>query len=126
MNRTPMPRIAYLMSRFPKLTETFVMYEIIELERRGIPIEIYPLLRERTSTVHPEAAALVTRAHFRPFVSLEIVRENWHIFRRSPGRYLRVLGEVLRGTWGSFNLHLMPESAIILFQRSTPICASCT
>ena len=28
-------RLAYLMSRFPKATETFILYEILELERLG-------------------------------------------------------------------------------------------
>ena len=32
-------RIAYLVSRFPKISETFVLYEILELQKRGFEID---------------------------------------------------------------------------------------
>ena len=40
-------RVAYVMSRFPKLTETFVLDEMIAVERHGATVELFPLLRER-------------------------------------------------------------------------------
>ncbi|MCG3154448.1 MAG: D-inositol-3-phosphate glycosyltransferase [bacterium] len=96
-------KLAYMMSRFPKISETFILYEILEQERLGIPVEIYPLLREHQPVVHPEAAVLTRRAHFHPFLSAAIVQANLHFLRRQPGVYLRTLAEVLRGTWGSLN-----------------------
>jgi len=68
----PLPtglKIGYVTSRFPKLTETFVLYEILGLERYGVAVEFYPLLRERAAVVHPEAGAVVNRAHFLPLLS---------------------------------------------------------
>ncbi len=91
------------MSRFPKITETFILYEILGLERLGLSTEIYPLLREHQSVVHPEAEAVVERAHFHPFVSWKILKANAHYLRRKPMTWVRVLGEVLRGTFGSIN-----------------------
>ena len=41
------PKIAYIMSRFPKLTETFVLYEILAMEEQGAQVELFPLLREK-------------------------------------------------------------------------------
>ena len=38
-------KVAYVMSRFPELTETFILYEILAMERQGIRVEVYPLLR---------------------------------------------------------------------------------
>ena len=96
-------RVAYIMSRFPKITETFVLYEILALEAHGVPVEVFPLLRERGDVVHPEAAAVVARAHFHPFVSWRILRAHLHYLRHRPAAYLSVLAEVLRGTWGSAN-----------------------
>ena len=40
---SPAP-IAYIMSRFPKLTETFVLFELMALERQGAAMEVFPLL----------------------------------------------------------------------------------
>jgi len=39
-------RVAYLVSRFPKISETFILSEMLELEQRGIQIELFPIMRE--------------------------------------------------------------------------------
>jgi glycosyltransferase involved in cell wall biosynthesis len=114
-------RVAYIMSRFPKITETFVLYEILALEAQGVPVEVFPLLREKSRVVHPEAAAVTARAHFHPFVSWRIVRANLHYLRRRPADYVRVVAEVLRGTLGSVNffagaLGVLPKSVRFAYE----------
>lgn len=96
-------RVAYVMSRFPKLTETFILLEMTAVERLGADVEVYPLLRERTSVVHPEAESLVERAHFIPFISLAVVRSHLHFLRHRRRAYLGGLWALLAGTWGSAN-----------------------
>jgi glycosyltransferase involved in cell wall biosynthesis/peptidoglycan/xylan/chitin deacetylase (PgdA/CDA1 family) len=96
-------KVAYVMSRFPKLTETFVLNEIRTVEQLGVRTEIYPLLRERQPVVHPEAAPLVERARFQPMLSVPVVMANLEALYRRPGAYISVWSEVLRGTWGSPN-----------------------
>jgi glycosyltransferase involved in cell wall biosynthesis/peptidoglycan/xylan/chitin deacetylase (PgdA/CDA1 family) len=96
-------RVAYVMSRFPKLTETFVLGEVLALERRGVPVDLYPLLRERAPVVHPEAARLVARARYEPFLSPAILVSQLVWLRRRPSAYLRAWRDVLAGTWGSPN-----------------------
>ena len=99
-------RVAYVMSRFPKLTETFILFEMIAVERQGVAVELFPLLRERTSTIHPEASALVDRARFLPFLSWSIVKSQLWFLRHRPRRYLRTIGAIVRGTWRSPNFLL--------------------
>ena len=84
-------RVAYIMSRFPKLTETFVLDEMLELERQGASVEVFPLWREKAKVIHPEARALVARAHFTRTLDLPILRDNFRAFARGPGVYLRTL-----------------------------------
>lgn len=98
--------VAYLMSRFPKLTETFVLHEILALEEEGVDVEIFPLLRERQDETHPEVDRLVERAHFHSFLSVPVLAANLRMFRRGPRRYVRVLVDVLRATFGSVNFFL--------------------
>jgi glycosyltransferase involved in cell wall biosynthesis len=96
-------KVAYVMSRFPKLSETFVLGEILAVEETGVEVGLFPLLRERTEVMHPEAAALCERARFQPFLSLPILRSQLHFLRRAPRRYVGTLWALLRGTWGSAN-----------------------
>ncbi len=133
------PKVAYIMSRFPKLTETFILYEILALHEQRVAVEIYPLLRARRTEVHPEGASwwrklrerftrasglpamhpeaepLVQRAHFTPFLSWPIIRSNLAMFCTRPGKYLGTLGTLIRATLGSPNylfggLAIFPKS----------------
>jgi glycosyltransferase involved in cell wall biosynthesis len=85
------------------LTETFVLYELLALEELGVHVELYPLLREHEAVAHPEAAALVERAHYEPFLSGAILRSNLRLLARRPGAYLGALWTVVRGAFGSLN-----------------------
>ena len=114
-------KVAYIMSRFPKLTETFVLYEMIAVQREGVQVETYPLLREKAEVVHPDAVPFVEAAHFQPFFSLPILRAQWHFLRRKPGEYLRTLWTLLRANWGSFRfftgiLGIFPKSVLFAYQ----------
>jgi colanic acid/amylovoran biosynthesis glycosyltransferase len=94
-------RVAYVMSRFPKLTETFVLNEILAVERQGVTVDIYPLLRERPGVLQPGAAELVARAHYTPFMSRAILGSQIWALRRGTRSYLGALVTALRETWGS-------------------------
>jgi colanic acid/amylovoran biosynthesis glycosyltransferase len=101
--RDARPAVAYVMSRFPKLTETFVLAEILALDRRGVRVEVYPLLRERAALVHPEARAVVGRAHYLPFLSPAVVASQLYWLRHRPRAYMGALRDVAAGTRGSLN-----------------------
>jgi colanic acid/amylovoran biosynthesis glycosyltransferase len=110
-------KVAYIMSRFPKLTETFILYEMLALQREGVQVETYPLLREKTEVIHPEAKSFVEAAHFQPFISLAILRANLHFIVRKPGTYLQTLWTLLRANWGSLRfltgaLGIFPKSVL--------------
>ena len=79
----PHTKVAYIVSRFPKLTETFILYEVLAMEQElGIEVEIYPLLRQHERVVNPQAKELMTRAHFEPLLSWRILSacRCWCIF----------------------------------------------
>src|SRR5437762_2595355 len=44
MNPSTSLRVGYVLKRFPRLSETFILNEILELERRGVAIQIYSLI----------------------------------------------------------------------------------
>lgn len=111
-------KVAYITSRFPKLTETFVLYEMLALNRQGVRTRIYPLLVEHQNVVHPDVAAIANDIHPHPFLSLAILAANGHFLWRRPRAYGSVLVEVLRGTWGSLNFFV---GAIGIFPKAVRI-----
>jgi glycosyltransferase involved in cell wall biosynthesis len=109
-------RVAYVMSRFPKLTETFILREILAMEALGHRVDVFPLMRERASVVQPRAAAVVERATYLPFVSPAIIASQVHWLRRRPRAYLGLVRDIVRGGWGSPNylfggLAILPKVA---------------
>ncbi|MEZ4663911.1 MAG: glycosyltransferase [Caldilineaceae bacterium] len=94
-------KVAYMMSRFPKITETFILYEMLAVQQQGVPVEVYPLRREKTNVVHPEAVPFVERANFIPYVSKEILQAHLHYALRQPRAYFGALGTLLRENLGS-------------------------
>lgn len=52
-------RVVVLVKRFPRLSETFILGEFLELRRQGIPVELFAIRDPGESHAHPEALALV-------------------------------------------------------------------
>lgn len=113
-------KVAYIMSRFPKLTETFILYEMLAMQQ-SLHVEVYPLLRERDEVMHPEARHFVSIAHFQPFMSLPILRANLYFLWKKPLAYLKTLWDVLRANWGSYNfftgvIGIFPKTVLFAYQ----------
>lgn len=131
-----------MMSRFPKITETFVLFEMLAVEREGVDVEVYPLLRARNTATHPEGATVwgkflellkppatqaamhpeakpfVARAHYTPLISPAIVWANLVMLATHPLRYLGALATLIRTNFGSLNyllggLALFPKTVYL-------------
>src|SRR6266496_2893613 len=93
--------IAYIMSRFPKISETFILYEILEIERLGMHVEVFPLVHEHEQLAHPEAQVIVDRAHYSRVVSPAVLAAQFYWLLRRPRKYLSAWWHALRGNWRS-------------------------
>jgi len=88
-------RVAYVMSRFPGLSETFILREMCEMERLGWSLELYPLVYQNESVVHDEARSWMNRAK-RPSL-FDIVAANLQLIFTRPLLYFSILFRVLFG-----------------------------
>src|SRR5215470_7397784 len=93
------PVIGVVVKRWPRLSETFVLNEILGLERAGLRLRIYALMDPHELTSQPainEVQAPVsylrtgTRADLRVLLVAQLA-----LLRTAPWRYLRTLGYVL-------------------------------
>ena len=108
-------RIAYIVSRFPHLPETFILREMIHLEKLGWQIELYPLIIQQQEIVHAEAHPWLKRAHAVPWFSLGVLKSNLLQIVGRPRRYFSLLGRVLRE---NFDSPKFLARALLLFPRA--------
>lgn len=65
-NRHANRRVAYLLKTFPRLSETFILNEILGLERLGIDIQIFSLKKPEDGPVHPAVAQVKATVTYVP------------------------------------------------------------
>ena len=109
------PAVAVLMSRFPSVTETFILREMIEMERQGQPVRLVPMLKESPPVVHDAAKPWTGRALYTPYANGSILAANLRALLRRPWRYLSLLARLKAGTMlkpGTFvrTLAVFPKS----------------
>ena len=94
-------QIGYIVKMFPRLSETFIRNEILELERQGLALRIFSLKRPvetwargNDGRIRAPITYLPERVFREPF---RVFRAQVGTFRRYPGGYVRTLRHVLRG-----------------------------
>lgn len=111
-------KVAYLMSRFPHLPETFILREMSELKRRGWPVSLYPLIHQKQTVVHQQAAEWMAEAHYSPFLSGTILQANLETLRDQREAYQKIWKQAVRENSGSpeflvRTLALLPKAAYL-------------
>lgn len=109
--------IAFVLSKFPCVDETFILREMSALAQAGFVFDIYSIKKSRDKVVQPQAQALLPRLFYRPFLfARDIWRAQFHFATRHTRRYL---GTLMQLCWESRrhprtllkNLILFPQAA---------------
>jgi glycosyltransferase involved in cell wall biosynthesis len=93
-------RLAYVLSRFPLLSETFILREVLALGELGRQPRLYAITHQRSRVRHPEAAAIEPAVRFLSPLSGSTLRANARALVRDPRGYTRMVATVL-GNWPS-------------------------
>jgi colanic acid/amylovoran biosynthesis glycosyltransferase len=112
------PPVAVLLSRFPSVTETFILREVVEMESQQQPVVLVPMLRDRPPVIHEAARPWTARALYTRFfdfptagaLALEFVRQPWRLtslFARLVAGTLTRPGTLLR------TLAVFPKSVLL-------------
>ena len=116
------PVIGIVVKSWPRLSETFVLNEILGLERAGLRLHLYALMDPHESVAQAavnEVQAPVnylrtgTRADLRVLLTAQLT-----MLRTAPWRYLRTLGYMLvrRCYWSTF-VHLFEAVQLVTLLR---------
>ncbi len=116
MNRSP--KIGYVLKRFPRLSETFILNELLQLERLGTPLEVYSLIdvaeEESGRPRHLLVEDLKSEVNYLP---ARQPLKKWHVKqgRFAQGEFSkRVLKEICGGE--------VPPESILLLQAAVIAC----
>ncbi len=111
-------RLAYVMSRFPHLPETFILREMIELRRRGWDIVVYPLILQKQTVRHGDVESLLNVTKNVPYLSPKVIGANFRALFRNPIKYLATLSLALYKNFSSPKFLL---KALVLFPKSVAL-----
>ena len=96
---TPGP-IGFILKMFPRLSETFILNEILELESQGVALRIFSLRRPADSIIHADAQQVRAPIHYLPQTFREeptrVLLAHWASWRRYGSGYRKALRHVLR------------------------------
>lgn len=88
--------VAYVTSRFPEVTETWIVRELDALTaEQDFECEVWSLFPPQSTTVHPAAERWLSR-HRRPGPAAGMLAVLWWL-RRSPARFVAALAMVIGG-----------------------------
>lgn len=115
-------RIAYLLKMYPRFSETFILSELLELERQGADIRVYSLKKPDDGRFHADASRLRARVTYVPESVLLAPRAYYEAhrrcFRRRRRTYLRLLwGALARRRLGAVKRFLQAGYLAPLLER---------
>lgn len=107
MSPTPDAPVVYVVKRFPRLSETFILQEMLHLEAQGVRIVVQALLPPEAGHHHPELAQLRADVHYLPtsprLRHRNVAMAHTAVLRRRPRQWWREAREARRnGTWRRF------------------------
>ncbi len=110
MEQTDAPQIAVLVKRFPKISETFILQEILGLERQGFKLHVFSLLQPSDAVTHAAVQEVQASVSYlqQPGLGAQVVNSLRHLCMLffHPLRYAATLRRVFAidepGKWQAF------------------------
>lgn len=83
-------KVAYILSRFPYLTETFILREMIHLRKLGLDVHVFSMFPPLPTPVHPQTQEMMPYVHYSSFLlSRRLILAQLYFVLFSPVRYIR-------------------------------------
>lgn len=92
-------KVGYVVVEFPKVTETFILREMIELRNLGVDVRLFSLKTITDYPVHhQETRIMLEQTTYSPFLlSWAVWKANLGFLFRHPGRYLSLWAHLVFG-----------------------------
>lgn len=112
------PRVGYVLKMFPRLSETFILNEVLELERQGLLLQIFSLKRPVDAVSHPQAQAVRSPIGYLP-------ESIWEAPRRLLRAQVHVGRKYRRAWWHALRHALHSVRVARDLAELLPFCQAC-
>jgi colanic acid/amylovoran biosynthesis glycosyltransferase len=93
-------KVVYMLTRFPSVTETFILSELYWLRNHDIDVYIYSLMDPQADIVHQQAEELMPHVSYSPSLfSSKMISAQFYFIFRSTSRYFRALLNTIKHTY---------------------------
>lgn len=122
--------VIYLVRSWPRLSQTFIVNEVLALERRGVRLVVFSLVRSREDVVQPQVEEVRAAVNYledgRSWTRQ--LREHATVLAAAPRRYARTgyfalrrrdlsAGYATATTWGCFRSAVSVAAAVVRMRR---------
>ncbi len=92
-------KIGYVVKMFPRLSETFILNEILQLERLGVEVVIFSLKKPNEGRFHPQLSGLKAQVHYLEDLDVKKwpnwLRREWDVLDSMQSNLWRLVSEAL-------------------------------
>ena len=92
-------RVVYIVRSWPRLSQTFIVNEVLALERRGVKLDLVTMVRSGETVVQPQVADVRAPVSYLDVPKRRRIHPHLAAFAAAPGRYVCALLLVLRQPW---------------------------
>jgi glycosyltransferase involved in cell wall biosynthesis len=120
-----LPKIGFLLKTYPKVSETFILGEILGLEKAGLSLHIFSLQRPTDAVFHSATAAVRAPVDYVPAPSLRrvlaLLGEHLSLACASPQRYVSALRFARRREEGGRLGHFLQAASLAAAVRKAGV-----
>ena len=132
--------VIYLVRSWPRLSQTFIVNEVVALERRGVDLVVFSLVRSGELIIQPQVSEVRTAVRYledrKPL--RQLVGEHLTVFSAGPARYARTAlfawrrrdlakGYATATTFGCFRYAVQVAATIVrLAEKAGTRASACT
>jgi colanic acid/amylovoran biosynthesis glycosyltransferase len=115
-------KVGYMVKMYPRLSETFIVNEILELERRGIDVTIFSLKKPDEGRFHPQVSRVKAPVFYLDSPEIKkgwpVLSKDWLTLAPFKGRLWELFTELLiKGDSRSIELFFSAASASAIALR---------
>lgn len=111
-------RIAILVVDYPKVTETFIMRDVMAFDQAGVQVSLHPLGPERDDILHPFAEPTRKMAKYTRFFGAEALSAFASALLTKPKHVFGIIADVVKAYWRE---PVWMAKTLILIPKATAI-----